>query len=141
MNIVVVELPAKAKTINKYLGSGYAGVGLVRPRARSSGQRRLGRSGGRFPDDLGGRPQGPEETYDIARALKDADKLILATDPDREGEAISWHARAQVLRQTKALKKYCRARSVQCHHQEGGAGGNEAPARHRCRPGQRYLAR
>ncbi len=91
MNVVVVESPAKAKTINKYLGSGYkvlASFGHVRDLPAKDGSVR------------------PEEDFemlwevdsasqkrmkDIADAVKSSDGLILATDPDREGEAISWH--------------------------------------------------
>ena len=58
MNIVIVELPAKAKTINKYLGVVLRGSGLVWPCPRPPGQERIGRSGRQFPDDLGDRPQG-----------------------------------------------------------------------------------
>ena len=103
MNIVVVESPAKAKTINKYLGPWLRGAGLVRPCPRPAGQERLGRSRRRFPHDLGGRRQGQKRLADIASAVKGADKLILATDPDREGEAISWHV-LEVLKEKNALK-------------------------------------
>src|SRR5262249_30376723 len=103
MNIVVVESPSKAKTINKYLGSGYevlASVGHVRHRPRNAGS---------VEPDNDFRmlwevdPQSQKRINDIARALKDADKLILATDPDREGEAISWHV-LEGLKEKKALK-------------------------------------
>ena len=62
-------------------------------------------------------------------AIKGADKLILATDPDREGEAISWHV-LEVLKEQHAIKEAGgRAGGVQRHHQEGGARCDEAPAR------------
>jgi DNA topoisomerase-1 len=103
MNIVVVESPAKAKTINKYLGRGYevlASFGHVRDLPPKDGSV--------DPDDdfkmiweVDGKAQ--KRLGDIAKAVKGADKLILATDPDREGEAISWHV-LEVLKQRKLLK-------------------------------------
>jgi DNA topoisomerase I len=102
MNVLVVESPAKAKTINKYLGSGYrvlASFGHVRDLPPKDGSVK--------PDDdfamtweVDARAQ--KRIKDIADALKKADKLILATDPDREGEAISWHV-LQVRKQRHAL--------------------------------------
>ena len=104
MKVVVVELPAKAKTINKYLGSGYevlASFGHVRDLPAKDGSV--------DPDndfhmlwEVDDKSQ--KRLNDIARAVKDADTLILATDPDREGEAISWHV-LEVLKQKNALKK------------------------------------
>src|SRR5579883_1559679 len=103
MNIVVVESPAKAKTINKYLGRGYevlASFGHVRDLPPKDGSV--------DPDhdfkmiwEVDGKAQ--KRLSDIANAVKGADKLILATDPDREGEAISWHV-LEVLKQRKLLK-------------------------------------
>jgi DNA topoisomerase-1 len=102
MQIVVVESPAKAKTINKYLGPGYhviASFGHVRDLPPKDGSVR--------PDDdfhmdweVDSRAEG--RLKEIAQAVKSADKLILATDPDREGEAISWHI-AEELRRRKVL--------------------------------------
>ncbi|SHL30127.1 DNA topoisomerase I [Roseovarius litoreus] len=104
MPVVVVESPAKAKTINKYLGSDYtvlASYGHVRDLPPKDGS------------------VDPEHDFDmkweigvdsrkhvkaIADALKDDDTLILATDPDREGEAISWHLE-EALRKRKAIGK------------------------------------
>ena len=104
MKIVVVESPAKAKTINKYLGPGYevlASFGHVRDLPAKDGSvdpeqdfRMLWEV-----DD-----KSAKRLNDISRAVKDADGLILATDPDREGEAISWHV-LEVLKEKKALKK------------------------------------
>jgi DNA topoisomerase I len=103
MDLVLVESPAKAKTINKYLGKGYevlASFGHVRDLPAKTGS---------VDPDADFRmlwevdPKAQKRLNDIARAVKDADKLILATDPDREGEAISWHV-LQVLRDKKALK-------------------------------------
>jgi len=103
MEVVVVESPAKAKTINKYLGRNYtvlASFGHVRDLPAKDGSVR--------PDEdfaMSWEVDGPssKRLSDIAKAMKDADGLILATDPDREGEAISWHV-LEVLRQKKALK-------------------------------------
>src|SRR6202035_1758721 len=102
MNVVVVESPAKAKTINKYLGKDYvvlASYGHVRDLPAKDGSVR--------PDDdfsmlweVGGR--GEKRRKESLAALKGADHLFLATDPDREGEAISWHVQ-EVLRQRKVL--------------------------------------
>ncbi len=104
MKIVVVESPAKAKTINKYLGPGYevlASFGHVRDLPA--------RDGSVDPDDdfrmlWEVDPKAQKRLNDIAKAVKGADKLILATDPDREGEAISWHV-LEVLREKYGLKK------------------------------------
>jgi len=102
MTVVVVESPAKAKTINKYLGADYrvlASYGHIRDLPSKDGSVR--------PDDdfsmsweVDGKAK--KRIDDIAKALKGHDTLILATDPDREGEAISWHVE-EVLRQRKAL--------------------------------------
>ena len=104
MNIVVVESPAKAKTINKYLGPDYevlASFGHVRDLPAKDGSVD---PDARFQDDLGGRRQGRRSASTTSpSAVKGADKLILATDPDREGEAISWHV-LEVLKEKKALK-------------------------------------
>jgi DNA topoisomerase-1 len=103
MDIVIVESPAKAKTINKYLGSNYqvlASYGHVRDLPAKDGSV--------DPDhdfsmvwDVDTKSQ--KRLNDIVRAVKGADRLILATDPDREGEAISWHV-LEVLNQKRALK-------------------------------------
>jgi DNA topoisomerase-1 len=102
MNLVIVESPAKAKTINKYLGRGYevlASFGHVRD---------LPAKNGSVDPDADFRmiwevdAKAQKRLNDIAHAAKGADKLILATDPDREGEAISWHV-LEVLKQKKAL--------------------------------------
>jgi len=103
MNVVIVESPAKAKTINKYLGRDYkvvASYGHVRDLPAKDGSVR--------PDadfDMLWEVDGKAEKHmkAIAEALRGADKLFLATDPDREGEAISWHVR-EVLKQRRALK-------------------------------------
>ena len=104
MNVLIVESAAKAKTINKYLGAGYkviASYGHVRDLPAKDGSVE--------PDndfamhwDVDGKSQ--KVVREIAEAVKNADKLILATDPDREGEAISWHI-LEILAHKKALKK------------------------------------
>ncbi len=102
MNLVVVELPAKAKTINKYLGRGYevlASFGHVRDLPAKSGSVDPEND---FRMIWEVDPKAQKRLNDIAEAAKGADKLILATDPDREGEAISWHV-LEVLKQKKAL--------------------------------------
>ncbi len=104
MNVVIVESPAKAKTINKYLGSDYtvlASYGHVRDLPSKDGSVRPDED---FEMTWDVDTKSRKRLNDIAAAVKDADKLILATDPDREGEAISWHV-LEVLAQKKALKE------------------------------------
>ncbi|XSG82351.1 MAG: type I DNA topoisomerase [Methyloligella sp. ZOD6] len=103
MNIVIVESPAKAKTINKYLGSDYqvlASYGHVRDLPSKDGSVLPDKD---FEMHWDVDPKSAKRLNEIARAVKGADKLILATDPDREGEAISWHV-LQVLDRKKALQ-------------------------------------
>ena len=103
MNVVIVESPAKAKTINKYLGPDYevlASFGHVRDLPAKDGSVATDDD---FRMSWEVDPKSAKRLSDIARAVKGADKLILATDPDREGEAISWHV-LEVLREKKALK-------------------------------------
>src|ERR1700752_2501059 len=103
MNIVVVESPSKAKTINKYLGSGYevlASFGHVRDLPPKDGSVDPDRD---FPMIWEVDEKANKRLNDIARAVKGAETLILATDPDREGEAISWHV-LEVLKQKHVLK-------------------------------------
>ena len=104
MNIVIVELPAKAKTVNKYLGSGYrvlASYGHVRDLPSKNGSVLPDKD---FEMHWDVEPKAAKRLDEIAKAVKGANKLILATDPDREGEAISWHV-YQVLNRKKALDK------------------------------------
>jgi DNA topoisomerase-1 len=103
MNVVVVESPAKAKTINKYLGSDYkvlASYGHVRDLPSKDGSVQPDEDFAMIWDVD---PKSAKRLNDIADALKGADTLILATDPDREGEAISWHV-LEVLNRKKAVK-------------------------------------
>src|SRR5215468_9303825 len=104
MNIVIVESLAKAKAINKYLGSKYrvlASYGHVRDLPSKDGSVEPDNDF-RMHWDVDGRSA--KVMKDIAQAVKKADKLILATDPDREGEAISWHI-LSILEEAKAIKK------------------------------------
>ena len=103
-SVVIVESPAKAKTINKYLGSDFvviASYGHIRDLPARDGSVR--------PDEdfameweLSDRASKPLDA--IAKAVKSAQHVYLATDPDREGEAISWHVQ-EVLRSKKLLDK------------------------------------
>ena len=104
MDVVIVESPTKAKTINKYLGDGYkvlASYGHVRDLPEKDGSV--------LPDEdfkiiYEALDEKKKRIDEIVQAVKDgAKRLILATDPDREGEAISWHL-LEVLTQKKALK-------------------------------------
>ena len=104
MNIVIVESPAKAKTINKYLGSGYKVIpsyGHVRDLPSKDGSVEPDHD---FAMHWDVDSRAAKVMREIADAVKKADKVILATDPDREGEAISWHI-LQLLDQRRALRK------------------------------------
>ncbi|MGA7323273.1 MAG: type I DNA topoisomerase [Rhodomicrobium sp.] len=102
MNIVIVESAAKAKTINKYLGADYRVIpsyGHVRDLPAKDGSV--------LPDsdfEMTWQVESDSQKVvnEIAKAVKGAQRLILATDPDREGEAISWHL-LQLLEQKRAL--------------------------------------
>ncbi|HYG26422.1 MAG TPA: DNA topoisomerase, partial [Caulobacteraceae bacterium] len=103
MNVVVVESPAKAKTINKYLGSDFkvlASYGHVRDLPSKDGSVEPDND---FAMSWEVDAKSAKRLSEIADALKGADRLILATDPDREGEAISWHV-LEVLNRKKAIK-------------------------------------
>ncbi len=111
MPVVVVESPAKARTINRYLGDGYtvlASYGHVRDLPA--------RDGSVDPDrdfemtwEVG--PDSRKHVKAIADALKGDNTLILATDPDREGEAISWHLQ-ETLTKRKAIRKSTNVKRV-----------------------------
>src|SRR6476469_2922762 len=101
--VVVVESPAKAKTINKYLGADFtvlASYGHVRDLPSKDGSVQPDQD---FAMSWEVDGKAGKRLSDIAQAMKGADTLILATDPDREGEAISWHV-LEVLRAKKAVK-------------------------------------
>ena len=104
MQLVIVESPAKAKTIEKYLGKDYkvlASYGHVRDLPPKDGSVRPD-EGFAMDWELYGDKQ--KQVKAITDAAKGADRLILATDPDREGEAISWHVR-ELLAKRRALPK------------------------------------
>jgi DNA topoisomerase-1 len=102
MDLVIVESPAKAKTINKYLGNDYkvlASFGHVRDLPEKNGSV--------DPDEEFSmiwevQSASGKRLNEIADYLKKSDRLILATDPDREGEAISWHV-LEVMREKGVL--------------------------------------
>ena len=103
--LVIVESAAKAKAINKYLGSGFkvlASYGHVRDLPSKDGSVEPDNDFAMHwsQDD----DRSKKVMREITEAVKKADKLILATDPDREGEAISWHI-LELLNQKKAIKK------------------------------------
>ena len=103
MKVVVVESPAKAKTINKYLGEDFrvvASYGHIRDLPAKDGSVRPDSD---FEMDWEVDGKSEKNIKAILHELKSADRLYLATDPDREGEAISWHVQ-EVLRQRRALK-------------------------------------
>ncbi|MEE8507004.1 MAG: toprim domain-containing protein, partial [Kiloniellales bacterium] len=98
MNVVVVESPAKAKAINKYLGAGYrvlASYGHVRDLPAKDGSVDPEHD---FAMIWEVDERAEKHIKAIIAALKDADELFLATDPDREGEAISWHIAEELAR-------------------------------------------
>ncbi len=104
MQLVIVESPAKAKTIEKYLGKDYkvlASYGHVRDLPPKDGSVRPDEDFAMDWELYGDKARQVKEITDAARI---ADRLILATDPDREGEAISWHVR-ELLAKRKALPK------------------------------------
>src|SRR5512136_3046069 len=103
MNVVIVKSPAKAKTINKYLGRDFnviASMGHVRDLPPKDGSVDPETD---FTMVWEMDARGAKRVSEIAQAVKDADKVILATDPDREGEAISWHL-IEILNKKKVLK-------------------------------------
>lgn len=101
MKLVIVESPAKAKTINKYLGKDYnvlASFGHIRDLPSKDGSVLPDQN---FAMTWELSPGGQKRLKDIISAVKDADTIILASDPDREGEAIAWH----ILEELTARKK------------------------------------
>jgi len=104
MHVVVVESPAKAKTINKYLGSDYkvvASYGHIRDLPSKNGSV-VPEEDFRMEYEIS--TDSMRHVKQIADIAKGAESILLATDPDREGEAISWHV-VEALKQRKALKK------------------------------------
>jgi DNA topoisomerase-1 len=108
MAVVVVESPAKAKTINKYLGPDFtvlASYGHVRDLPAKDGSVDPEQD---FRMEWEVAPESKKHVRAIAEALKSDDTLILATDPDREGEAISWHLKEALASSLKKGKKVAR---------------------------------
>ena len=105
MNLVIVESPAKAKTINKYLGDDYivlASYGHIRDLPSKNGSV--------DPDDsfkMMWEVDSFSKKYlkEITDAVKDSSKIILATDPDREGEAIAWHVAEELQIDKSSLRR------------------------------------
>src|ERR1700722_19836225 len=104
MNVVIVESPAKAKTINKYLGKDFvvvASYGHVRDLPAKDGSVRPGED---FAMSWEVDSGSEKHMRAIVQAAKGAEHVYLATDPDREGEAISWHVH-ELLKERKSLGK------------------------------------
>ena len=103
MNLVIVESPAKAKTINKYLGKDYlvlASYGHIRDLPSKNGSVNTEKN---FEMQWEIDSFSKKYLKEITDAAKDSNKIILATDPDREGEAIAWHVK-EYLTSKKILK-------------------------------------
>ena len=103
MNLVIVESPAKAKTINKYLGEGYlvlASYGHIRDLPSRNGSVDT-ENNFKMIWEIGSFSK--KYLKEIVQAAKESDKIILATDPDREGEAIAWHVKEYLI-EKKILK-------------------------------------
>lgn len=112
--LVIVESPAKAKTINKYLGSDYKVVssyGHVRDLPSKPGSVEPDRD---FDMHYEINPKASKHVKTIIDLAKKSDKIYLASDPDREGEAISWHV-AELIKQKKALKKGVEIKRIAFH--------------------------
>jgi DNA topoisomerase-1 len=104
--LVIVESPAKAKTIEKYLGKGYsvkASVGHVRDLPKSN-KDAVDVDGGFVPNYIVS-PGKEKVISELRSAAKKADVVLLATDPDREGEAIAWHVAELIKDANKHLKR------------------------------------
>ena len=105
--LVIVESPAKAKTIKKYLGSGFevlASYGHVRDLKPKKGSVEPDNQFAMKYDLI---ERNAKHIELISKALKKADCLYLATDPDREGEAISWHVQQEMIRRKLLKDKPC----------------------------------
>ena len=126
MKVVVVESPAKAKTINKYLGPGYeviASFGHIRDLPAKDGSVEPEQD---FSMLWEIDPKASKRVSEIASAVKGFGGLILATDPDREGEAISWHI-LEALAPAGVEGRAHRARHLQCHYEGRRSGRDGAP--------------
>ena len=114
MNLVIVESPAKAKTINKYLGKGYnviSSYGHIRDLPSKDGSVEPDKD---FIMHYEINAKASKQAQKIVQESKNVDKIYLATDPDREGEAIAWHI-VEVLKEKKALKKGVEIKRIVFH--------------------------
>lgn len=114
MHLVIVESPTKAKTINKYLGKDYkviSSYGHIRDLPSRNGSVRPDED---FAMDYEIGEKSTKHVREIVSAAKLADKIFLASDPDREGEAISWHI-VQALQEKKAIKKGIEVKRIVFH--------------------------
>jgi DNA topoisomerase-1 len=114
MNLVIVESPTKAKTINKYLGSGYkviSSYGHIRDLPSRNGSVRPDQD---FAMDYEINDKATKHVKEIVSAVKNANKIYLASDPDREGEAIAWHI-VEVLKAKKSLNKDTEIKRIVFH--------------------------
>jgi DNA topoisomerase-1 len=110
-NLLIVESPAKAKTIGKYLGKDYevlASFGHIRDLPSKSGSVDPNND---FFMNYQISPKSTKYVSNIVSKMKQCDKLILAPDPDREGESIAWHV-LEVLKQKKAIKSTTKVERV-----------------------------
>ncbi len=104
--LVIVESPAKAKTIEKYLGSGFkvrSSIGHVRDLPKSN-KDAVDIEGGFIPHYINS-PGKEKVISDLRKEAKSADLVLLASDPDREGEAIAWHVAELIKSENKNLKR------------------------------------
>ena len=136
-NLVIVESPAKAKTIKKYLGKDFevlASYGHVRDLVPKEGAVDPDKQ---FAMSYRSIERNEKHVDAIARALKKSKTLYLATDPDREGEAISWHLRELLEGTRRAQGQGSQARGVLRNHQGRSAARRGRAARPVARPGER----
>ena len=135
-NLVIVESPAKAKTIKKYLGKDFevlASYGHVRDLVPKEGAVDPDKH---FAMNYQSIERNEKHVDAIARALKKSKNLYLATDPDREGEAISWHLREMLEGTRRAQGQGSQARGVLRDHQGRGAARRRRAARPVAGPGE-----
>jgi len=114
MNLVIVESPAKAKTINKYLGKDFkviSSYGHIRDLPSKNGSVEPDKN---FAMHYEISAKSGKQVQNIVAEGKKAEKIFLATDPDREGEAIAWHI-AEVLKEKKALRKSVEIKRIVFH--------------------------
>ena len=129
-NLVIVESPAKAKTISKYLGKDFdvlASYGHVRDLVPKEGA--VDPDSG-FAMKYQVIERNEKHVNGIVRALKKADALYLATDPDREGEAISWHLIELLKEKECAERQACTSRGLPRNYQACRTRRDRSPRRH-----------